>query len=366
MCVSYCRQYNWTHGRAVLVRPYDATFMFYESMSAGDEQSLSAGDVFRWLADSLSQHIHVITSPTELQQDWLLEFHPTRPHTEHVHVIISLSDSSVTIPLFLSVLSPTFNGRVRFAQVTHSIASQVITVPLWPMSVVVSTRGQTYIYGMGDSECMTLDSLRLLLTLLAPSTADFLDFAINVSLFLFSVQPFLVFSGLKSRLICLASFTVRLCCLSLMYSFFVSYVIPEHELHLLMTDLLPFWQYLVLGSFGDLVRSDWLQYTRVNFGVFVVTYVLYLLLVGWLHHRLCSWRKALSSLHLSHEVTKDDDQAHIDWYNWQHFGEEDMWLQSPAGSGRTSVQTAARSCACCQQTSPIHDGAVDMTIEDDI
>lgn len=356
VCVSYCQQYNWSHGRPVLVRPYDTMFMSYESMSDGDE--VTAAHVTDWLTTRLSEHIHNISSLEELQHDWLDLSSNTR-HTQPVSVVICLSDpmtmsdavttpqTTTSVPLLLAVLSVVMQGRVRFAQVTQSIASQAVSLADQQLVVVISTAETTYVYGSGDADCMTLAGLRLLLSLVAPSAADLLDVCITVSLLLLCLQPCLVYSTVNSRLLSLVTFSLQLSLLSLLYCFFVSYVIAEHELQPLIDHLLPAWRYVMLTSFGDLVRSDWLRYTTVNFSSFVVTYFVYLLLVGWFYGHLCRQKKTCLMTYLSSVVDEDQDKEYIDWYTWQQFGEPDFWLE--LRERETLSADVSDSCAGCRQ-----------------
>jgi len=71
VCVSYCRAYNWTHGHAVLVRPYDAVFMSFESMTSEHGDVSVPDDVFGWFTRQLAENIRTVTSPRELEHDWL-------------------------------------------------------------------------------------------------------------------------------------------------------------------------------------------------------------------------------------------------------------------------------------------------------
>jgi len=346
VCVSYCRQYNWTHGHAVLVRPYDTTFMFYESVTDAGSDGTSVSVVFEWLTRHLLQRIHTVTSLTELQHDWL------PPHTQQVNVIVCFNDSlssASKAPLFFAVLSVVFEGRVRFARVGRSIAAQAVRLPQQQMSVVISTAQLTYIYGSGDADCLTATALRGMLTILAPSAADLVDFAITLSLLFLCLEPCLVFSGLKSRLLRFVSLSLQLCLLFLLYCFFVSYVIPEHEMHLLLDDLLPIWRYIMLTSFGDLVRRNWLRYTTVNFGSFIMTYFMYLLLVAWLYQHLYRQKKALLTTYWTSAVDEDEVEEYIDWYTWQNFGVPDFWLESQARSLAPSCEVSVQSVSSCSQ-----------------
>ena len=348
VCHSYCRQYNWTHGRPVLVRPYDSLFMSYESPTDTDSyHDLTADEVTDWLTRRLSEHIHNITSPSELQRDWL-DFGPDTRRTNQIQVVICTASSRV--PLFLGVLSVLTDGRVKFAQVTETIASQaeLDLPPKQTLVLVIVTPEWTYTYGSGDADCMLPANVRLLLTQLAPSAADLLDFTITLSLLMLCLQPCLVYCGLKSRLASLISFSVHLGLLFFLYCFFVSYVIPEHELHSLLDGILPAWRYLMLTSFGDLVRRDWLRYTTVNFGSFIVTYFIYLLAVCWCYGRLCRQRKAQLCMYWDH-VMLDDYKAYIELYTWQQFGVPDYWLR--CGSDRSELTLSAdvaNTCVRCQ------------------
>jgi len=342
VCVSYCQQYNWTHGHAVLVHPYDTTFMFYESITDADSHGTSVSVVFEWLTRHLLQRIHTVTSLTELQHDWL-QF---TQYTQQVNIIVCFNDSlssAFKAPLFFAVLSVVFEGRVRFAQVARSIAAQAVTLPQQQMSVVMSTAQLTYVYGSGDADCMTAAAVRLMLTILAPSAADLLDFAITLSLLFLCLEPCLVSSGLKSRLLRFVSLSLQICLLFLLYCFFVSYVIPEHEMHLLLDDLLPIWRYIMLTSFGDLVRSSWLRYTTVYFDSFIVTYFMYLLLVAWLYQHLYRQKKAWLTTYWNSAVDEDEDEEYIKWNTWQNFGVPDFWLQSQARSSAPSCEILVQS-----------------------
>ena len=342
VCVSYCRQYDWSHGCAVLVRPYDTTFMSYESVTA-----MSAGDTFQWLRRRLLEHIHVVSSLGELQRDWLESTASARHRQQVMRVIICVDDIAST-PLFLAALSPLLDSRVRFAQVARSIAEQAVTLSAeheqqqhQQLSVVISSDEMTYVYGSADADCMTLSAVRLVLTLLSPSAADLLDVAVSLSLLLLSVEPCLVFSGLKSRLVSVVLLSLRLSFLLLLYCFFVSYVMPEHELRELFDGLLPVWRSVMLSSFGNRVRSDWLRYSTVNFDGFVVSYLSYLLLVAWFYRRLCRHKIAwLSSFCNS---LQDDDDDDDDWYTWQQFGVPYFWQQSLA-----TASDETHGCALCE------------------
>jgi len=178
--------------------------------------------------------------------------------------------------------------------------------------------------------------MRAVRLMLAPSAGDLLDLSITVSLLIVCVEPCLV-KGLQSRLLAVISSSLQFCCVFLIYCFFVSYVIPEHDLHLLLNHLLSIWRLVMLTSFGDLLRSDWLRYTTVYFNIFVVTYLLYVLLVAWLYGRLRRRRNAWLTWYLSTmSSVVDDDKDYIDWYTWQQFGLADYWLPSET------------SCALCQ------------------
>ena len=345
-CVSYCHQYNWTHGHLVLARPYDSLFMSYESPSAADD--LTADGVADWLSRRLSEPIHNISSPLELQRDWL-DFGPDTRRAHQISVVIC---TAARVPPFLAVLGVLTDSRVKFAQVAPFIASQAgLVASPNQLSMIIATPERNYIYGTGDSDCMLPTNVHLLLTLLAPSAADLLDLIISLSLLLLCLQPCLAYSGLKSRLASLVSFSLQLGFLFFLYCFFVSYVIPEHELHSLLDDLLPTWRYLMLTSFGDLVRRDLLRYTMQNFGSFVATYFVYLLAVCWCYGRLCRQRKARLCSYWDSMVLDDDYKAYIELYTWQHFGVPDYWLQSACGDRSMSALSAdvANSCTRCQQ-----------------
>ena len=342
----------------MLVRPYDTTFMYYETMTGSGQATPT--DVLEWLTNRLSESIETVGSPAELRREWM-DFDSRQRHPEQVRVVIVCSSP---VPLFLAVLRVGFEGRVGFVRVSLDIASEAeIPLPASErrgLSVVVVTPELTYVYGNGGrSECMTGRAVRLLLSSLAPSAADLLDLAVTASLLLLCLEPCLVCSGIKSRLFGVVRFSIQLCLLFLLYSFFVSYVIPEHELHLLLEGFLPIWRYLALTRFGDLVRSDWLQYTTLSFDLFLVTYFAYLLLVAWLYRWMSRRRKAWLISYWEDAADSDEEKEYIDWYTWKQFGVPDFWLElrletsgrSPTVGGDVSELSGTadvHSCVLCQ------------------
>jgi len=317
----------------VLVRPYDATFMSYESL-------VSSRDVMAWLRGRLLEHIDLVTSLGQLQRHWLRSTH-------QLSVIVCLDDTAV-MPLFLPVLAVLHDGRVRFARVSRSVASRAVTLPSERLTVMlVSGADVTYMYGVGDADCMTLPGVRLLLTVLAPSSVDLLDLTVTVSLLLLCLEPCLVFSSLKCRLVSLLLLSLRLSFLLLLYCFFVSYVMPEHELCQLLDGLLHVWRYMMLTSFGDQLRADWLRYTTVNFDFFVWSYLVYVLVVAWCYRRLCRQKVAWLSYWNSLQDDDDDERELIDWYTWQRFG---VGASSGETSDRCVVchQSVSHGCSVCR------------------
>jgi len=112
----------------------------------------------------------------------------------------------------------------------------------------------------------------------------------------------------------------------------------------------------MLTSFGDLIRSDWLRFSAVNFDAFVVTYFLYLLLVGWSYRRLCRARKAWLVWYWNEVADEDENKEYVEWYTWQYFGVSDFWLETLVGASGVGSSADAvlksgsnMSCACCRQ-----------------
>ena len=359
VCVCrYCERHGWSSGSLVLVRPYDAMFMSYESYEPGSGGSAA---VLEWLRGRLLSDVRVIRSPSELQ-------HHLTGGSPSVRVLVVTLDGSVsTVPLFLPLLAVLLDGRVTFALVADSIMTShaaAAAAVRHGARVLVSCDGELYWYGSGESDCLTLPALRLLLTLLSPAGSDLLDMAVTLSLMLLCLQPCLVPAGL--RLISVVCLSVRLCFVLLLYCFFVSYVIPEHELHeLLDPGLLPYWRScVVLTWFGDRLRRDWLRYTRLNFTSFVLSYAGYLLLVA---HCFYSRRRRMitACLYSSDMMTPDNDdddddelRESVEWYTWQQFGVPHFWhdqhslLNTGSAGGTWSVSgcCAGETCALCSQS----------------
>lgn len=283
---SLCDKKNWYRPQLVLAMPqgYRAKDHVVIKSYIGSPQPQA---VFDWVNANLASRISEISDVDELLHEWY-QFRPTRRKRENVRVVLF---SSLKIPpMFFSVLSVKFTGRVKFGKVridgsasSHEILDRtnISKVPTYQ----VLTPEETKTFGGSAGEYLSYQSMGLLLRTLHPEVNDIFLLSLIIINLACSLEFFVSRGGVLKRLGRALWSTVKwnflliLLWLPVLGLFQLPYVgtVFDHALTVL--------RYVGTTRFASCIRADWLWYTSVGGWVFlVVTFVTFSLLVAWLHY----------------------------------------------------------------------------------
>jgi len=246
--------------------------------------------VFDWVNANLASRISDISDPDELLQEWY-QFQPTRRKRENVRIVLY---SSMRIPpMFFSVLSVKFTGRVKFGKVRidngfvgkgREILDRTNVTKLPAYQVI--TPEETKTFGSCAGEYLSYQSMGLLLRTLHPEVNDIFLLSLIIINFACSLEFFVSRGGVLKRLGRALWSTVKwnflliLLWLPVLGLFQLPYVgtVFDHALTLL--------RYIGSTRFACCVRADWLWYTSVDGWLFLITtFVSFSVIVAWLHYR---------------------------------------------------------------------------------
>jgi len=168
-----CDRKGWHSSRLVMAMPQSSQTK-ENVVLLGYAGSTQVQPVFDWVNNNLASKIHAIQRPQELEKSWLKWNRTTSSETENIRMIF-LSDMLIP-PMFFSVLSVKFTGRVKFGSVNiDSAAGQLLKKELnlneRPSYVILTEQGYVS-FGSGLGEYYSVSSLALFLRLLHPEVND--------------------------------------------------------------------------------------------------------------------------------------------------------------------------------------------------
>lgn len=284
---SLCDKKNWSKPQLVLAMPqgYRAKDHVIIKSYTGSSQPQA---VFDWVNANLASRISDISDPDELMQEWY-QFRPTRRKQENVRIIL-FSPMAIP-PMFFSVLSVKFTGRVKFGKVRidESIPdggreilnrTNITKVPTYQ----VLTPEETKTFGRAAGEFLSYQSMGLLLRTLHPEVNDIFLLSLIIINLACSLEFFVCRGGVLKRLgralwsIVKWNFLLILLWLPILGLFQLPYVGTVFDYALMAL------RYIGTTHFASSIRADWLWYTSIGGWLFfVATFISYALVIAWLH-----------------------------------------------------------------------------------
>lgn len=278
-----CDRKNWYKSQLILAMPqgYRAKDHVIIRTYTGSSTPQS---VFDWVSANLASRVHRIRDIDRLHSDW----YQFQRKSEKVRVIL-LSAMKIP-PMFFSVLSVKFTGRVKFGAMRLSDPQhqkdvhdrlKVSKVPVYK----VVTPEEVRTFGTHSGEYLSYQSMALLLRTLHPEVNDIFLLSLIIVNLACSLELFITRGGPLKRigraLWCTVkwNFLLILLWLPVLGLFQLPYVDAafDHVLTVLRV--------VGMTQFASCVRADWLWYSSVIGWLFlVVTFLMYALVVGWLHH----------------------------------------------------------------------------------
>jgi len=193
-------------------------------------------------------------------------------------------------PMFFSVLSVKFTGRVKFGAMRlgdaaqRKAAQERLNVSKIPVYKVV-TPEERRTFGTHSGEYLSYQSMALLLRTLHPEVNDIFLLSLIIVNLACSLELFITRGGPLKRvgraLWCTVkwNFLLILLWLPVLGVFQLPYIDTAFD-HILTVLRL-----VGMTHFASCVRADWLWYSSVIGWLFlVVTFLVYAVVIGWLHH----------------------------------------------------------------------------------
>ena len=220
--------------------------------------------MYRWLLETLRLSVWKITSPRQLQQNWLTFRNPLQKPEMNV---VLLTDKT-SPPAFFAAVSAQFQDTVKFAWVdTSSLGFAAwtkeldIKTELSVPVVLVATNERVYIYGQASDECFTYHCMRTFINHFRPSQ----NFALNASFTLATVLAVLNVFIYKKRLIkrvisnTLINYAVTIVIWLVLSSDDVAFI------RFVNTQVARVTRFLAMTSVGAMIRGDVLFFSRHPF-----------------------------------------------------------------------------------------------------
>lgn len=281
---SLCERKKWYRSQLILALP--------QGYRAKDEvalksyaQSSQHQAVFDWVNRNLASRISQAHSLTELSERWFR--FKKKSGSEKIRVLLF---SRMTIPpMFYSVLSVKFTGRVKFGIVDVNtrkgrLISTYLNLTDDVPAYMVLTPETNKTFGKGDGEYLNYQSMGLFLRTLHPEVNDIFLLSLIVINMACWLEFFVARGNLFKRLgrvlwdIVKWNFLLILLWLPVLGLFQLPYM------DALFDHLLTALRVVGMTNFAGCVRSDWLWYSSVGWMFLVATFLAFSCSVALVHH----------------------------------------------------------------------------------
>lgn len=280
---SLCEKKNWYHSQLVLAMPQGYRAKDHVTLKSYSKSSQHQA-VFDWVNANLASRISEVRSLKELREHW---FHFRKKRGSEKIRVLLFSKMNIP-PMFYSVLSVKFTGRVKFGIVDinsregKEMASHLNLSEIPTYMVLTPEKNQTF--GQGNGEYLNYQSMGLLLKMLHPEVNDIFLLSLIVINMACWLEFFIARGNLFKRLgrvlwaIVKWNFLLILLWLPVLGLFQLPYMDAIFD-HLLTT-----LRVVGMTDFAGYVRSDWLWYSSVGWVFFTATFLLFSCGAAYLHY----------------------------------------------------------------------------------
>lgn len=278
-----CDKKKWFGTQLVLAMPvgYQAKdHVVLKSYSGSSHPS----KILNWVNHNLASRISTIPNFDDYSQNWL--HFDQRAKTEKVRVV--LFSHLYIPPMFFSVLSVKFTGRVKFGSVNMSgrdgkELARKMNITRIPAYVILTPEKSHY-FGSEAGEYLNYQSMALLLRTLHPEVNDMFLLSLIIVNMTCCLEFFITHGNVLKRLgrvlwdIVKWNFLLILLWLPVLGLFQLPYM--DHVFSYILTTL----RRLSLTPVAACIRADWLWYSSVGWVFLASTYVLFSVSVALLHY----------------------------------------------------------------------------------
>ena len=256
-------------------------------------------EVFDWVNENLASRIKQIDSWENFTDEWQtltrdknISRNSTSADAEQGYtssLSVLLFSQMPIPPMFLSVLSVKFTGRVKFGSVNTGSKNgkriaQKLKVKRLPKYIVLTGSDRNYTFGGKKGEYLNYNSMSLFLRTLHPEVNDVFLLSLIVVNVLCWLEFFIVSGSVIRRSGSMLwhcgkwNFLLILLWLPIIGLFQLPYM------DRVLSQCLKLLQMVALTQLGCELRSDWLWYLSVEFSFLGNTFLLFAVVVGILHY----------------------------------------------------------------------------------
>lgn len=236
-----------------------------------------------WVNVNLASRVNEIYSFHQLRKDWIL-WQDVKQQTK---IRVVLFSRMKLPPMFFSVLSVKFTGRVKFGTVdVHSKEGKNILNKLRlsqvPQYLVITPEGN-FTFGKRRGEYLSYSSMGILLRMLHPEVNDMFLLTLILVNSACWLELALTRGPWLRRIGSMLWNTVKLNCLLILLWLPVLGVLQVPLVASLMHYFLKLLRMSSLTSVAAQLRADWLAYTSSHAPILLISFPLFTLIVGLLH-----------------------------------------------------------------------------------
>ena len=282
-----CEKKQWyttpLHPRLIMALPHSYRAKDNVVIKSYTESS-KIQKVFDWVNMNLASRIKNISTLDQLRHNW---FTYEKVKEQSKLKVVLFSKLKIP-PMFYSVLSVKFSGRVNFGTIdigtkTGEKIAKELGIKKFPLYLIL-TPEKNYTFGIGQGEYLNYHSMGLFLKTLHPEVNDtFLLSLVVMNIicwFELFISPGNLFKRLGSFLWHLGkwNFLLILLWLPILGLFQLPYMdmVLDYALTILRT--------LGTTRVASMVREDFIWYSSVNCSFLIITFLLFASIVGVLHY----------------------------------------------------------------------------------
>ena len=239
--------------------------------------------VLDWVNTNLASRIHEIYTFQQLRKEWFLKEDPKQQTKIHVILFSHMKKP----PMFFSVLSVKFTGRVKFGTVNLlNKESKNILKKLQfrriPQYLVITPEGN-FTFGKRKGEFLNYSSMAVLLRMLHPEVNDMFLLTLILVNAACWLELALTRGAWLRRIGNMLWNTVKWNCLLILLWLPVLGVLQLPLMSSILHYLLKVLRMSSLTTVAAQLRADWLAYTSSHAPVLLISFPLFTLIVGLLH-----------------------------------------------------------------------------------
>jgi len=281
---SLCDKKKWYKTQLVLAMPQGYQAKDHVIIQSYDGNSRRVHKILNWVNHNLASRITKIEDYNDLEKNWL--HFEKRPRNEKVRIIL-FSHMEVP-PMFFSVLSVKFTGRVKFGTVNANTDAgreilnrlNISNAPAY----IVLTPEKTRSFGLDSGDSLNYHSMALLLRTLHPEVNDMFLLSLIIVNMACCLEFFITHGNILKRFGLVLWDIVKWNFLLILLWLPVLGVFQLPYMDYVFAQILSTLRHVSMTGFACYIRDDWLWYSSGGWTFVVSTFFAFSLTAGFLHY----------------------------------------------------------------------------------